>query len=197
MADTEKDDGLAVDHPVPGVFQAKFEDAGLEFWFSNVTEVNCPDCGRIFTENKMLSMQADEQAVCWCTCGAVFLHHDQTGATIPLANHLTWVGLADSEKFSRDSTHRDEVPHLRTLLRTQEDHALSFDGGLSHLYYMPDYGHWVVDYAHHRPHHYRTFEEAWEDYRRFINRGVIMQPIDDIGPIDGEPPAEAVKCTTA
>lgn len=133
-----------------------------DFLFTTTGEVDCPECGRIHTENEVIQVAMDNLEINWCPCGYIWLRHASTGQQIPLANHNSIIGLCIP---APTGTERDEVPHLRTLLRTSPGHSLGFNGGQDHLYYQPDSGTWVIDRAHTPPDHYSSFEAAWFMYK--------------------------------
>ncbi len=171
----------------------KFQQFGMDVYFTNVGAVDCPECGTVHVDGHIMQMALDDVAVNWCPCGFIWLQHVD-GQIIPLSNWLALNALTDSSLLHRDRPlSREVVPHIQTLLRTNHDHSLSFDGGLSHLYYMHEDGKWVIDIAHTPPEFYDNFAEAWIRYAEL--QGAFDNRLDQILVDDLPEPDKIVKFT--
>jgi hypothetical protein len=147
-----------------------FTRAGTSCYFDATGEFDCPTCGRIHTENEVLTIKVGDTALNWCPCGTVWMettHDFQILTTSPMPKQ----SLTD---FNVKQSYMDN--NVRYLLRTTATHigGPALNGEHVELFYHADDGTWIVDWSYTGPEPFTTFDEAWSVYseaREAYDRG--------------------------
>lgn len=139
----------------------QFRRVGAIHYLSAHGEFDCPACGRIHTENEVLSMASGAYSVNWCPCGTVWMELPH-GVQI-LGDFSVIQPPRVFDECHLEPRHMDN--NVRYLLRTTETHigGVNSHGDLWELFYLVEDGKWVVDEPA-GPGHYCHFEQAWEVY---------------------------------